>query len=114
MSFSQFWGTAGSTFDPSSTILKTCSSLVVILQATLHACSLIWFQELQDCFESKDTEMLQTVLLAMDRDEAEKQLKRCIDSGLWVPNAKDAEEQEGQEGSTEDDQSNVPLCEQVD
>ncbi len=60
--------------------------------------------------------MLQQVLLAMDRDEAEKQLKRCIDSGLWVPNAKDAEEEQGeaQQGATEEDPNNIPLCEQVD
>ena len=51
-------------------------------------------QELQECFETKDTEMLQKVLTSMPREEAEKHLSRCIDSGLWVPNAKEAAEQE--------------------
>ena len=27
----------------------------------------------------------------MPKEQAEYHLKRCIDSGLWVPNAKDAE-----------------------
>ena len=38
--------------------------------------------------------MLQKVLTSMPREEAEKHLSRCIDSGLWVPNAKEAAEQE--------------------
>ena len=36
--------------------------------------------------------MLQDVLSAMPEDEAKYHLKRCIDSGLWVPDAKKAEE----------------------
>ena len=35
--------------------------------------------------------MLQDVLSAMPEDEAKYHLKRCIDSGLWVPDAKKAE-----------------------
>ena len=35
--------------------------------------------------------MLQDVLTAMPEDEAKYHLKRCIDSGLWVPDAKKAE-----------------------
>ena len=38
--------------------------------------------------------MLQKVLMSMPKEEAENHLKRCIDSGLWVPNAKEAAEQE--------------------
>ena len=38
--------------------------------------------------------MLQKVLTSMPREEAEKHLSRCIDSGLWMPNAKEAAEQE--------------------
>ena len=36
--------------------------------------------------------MLQDVLSAMPEEEAKYHLKRCIDSGLWVPDAKKAEE----------------------
>jgi cell division cycle protein 37 len=48
-------------------------------------------ESLQNCFESKDIQLLQDTLMAMPKEEAEYHLKRCIDSGLWVPNAKDAE-----------------------
>ena len=57
-------------------------------------------QELQECFEKKDTELLQKVLMAMPKEEAENHLKRCIDSGLWVPNAKEAAEQEAAADAT--------------
>ena len=52
--------------------------------------------ELQQCFESKDIGMLEKVLTSMPKEEAELHLKRCIDSGLWVPNAKDQEAKEQQ------------------
>lgn len=35
--------------------------------------------------------MLQKAILEMRKEEAEYHIKRCIDSGLWVPNAADAE-----------------------
>ncbi|KAL3308558.1 hsp90 co-chaperone Cdc37, partial [Cichlidogyrus casuarinus] len=48
-------------------------------------------QELKDCFESRDIEMLKKVMSEMKPEDAEYHLKRCIDSGLWVENAADAE-----------------------
>ncbi|KAL5257142.1 hypothetical protein ACHWQZ_G012170 [Mnemiopsis leidyi] len=45
--------------------------------------------ELQNCFDSKDIGMLQEVLTAMKPDEAQVWLKKCIDSGLWVPGPSD-------------------------
>ena len=33
--------------------------------------------------------MLQKVLAELPEEEARSHLKRCVDSGLWVPNAKD-------------------------
>ena len=51
------------------------------------------FQELQKCFEEKDIPMLQDVLGRMPEEEARGYLKKCIDSGLWVPNAQDAQAQ---------------------
>jgi cell division cycle protein 37 len=35
-------------------------------------------------FESRDVEQLRAALLAMDPQDAEYHMKRCIDSGLWV------------------------------
>mmetsp|Transcript_37223 Transcript_37223/g.42496 ORF Transcript_37223/g.42496 Transcript_37223/m.42496 type:complete len:426 (+) Transcript_37223:41-1318(+) len=40
--------------------------------------------ELQEAFESRDVEQLKKVLMAMNPSDAEKHMKRCIDSGLWV------------------------------
>lgn len=45
-------------------------------------------KELQECFESRDTELLKTVIAAMPEDEAKYHMKRCVDSGLWVADAK--------------------------
>lgn len=40
-------------------------------------------QEMVDAFESRDVEQLKAALLTMDPEEAERHMKRCIDSGLW-------------------------------
>lgn len=37
--------------------------------------------------------MLQDVLGRMPEEEARGYLKKCIDSGLWIPNAQDAQAQ---------------------
>ena len=47
-------------------------------------------QELQECFESKSVSKLQEVLSNMPKEEAAYHMKRCVDSGLWVPDAKAA------------------------
>ncbi|XP_076467398.1 hsp90 co-chaperone Cdc37-like isoform X2 [Babylonia areolata] len=54
-------------------------------------------EELRECFESRDIGMLQQAIMKMDKEQAEYHIKRCVDSGLWVPNAADAEKEE-QEG----------------
>jgi cell division cycle protein 37 len=43
------------------------------------------FQELQDCFESRDIGLLQETIGKMDPELAKKYMKMCVDSGLWVP-----------------------------
>ncbi|XP_057258359.1 hsp90 co-chaperone Cdc37 [Pezoporus wallicus] len=47
--------------------------------------------ELQKCFDVKDVQMLQDAISKMDPTEAKHHMQRCIDSGLWVPNAKSGE-----------------------
>lgn len=42
-------------------------------------------QELQTCFETRDIGMLQEVMSKLPEEEARYHLKRCIDSGMWVP-----------------------------
>ncbi|XP_065125771.1 hsp90 co-chaperone Cdc37 [Paramisgurnus dabryanus] len=48
--------------------------------------------ELQKCFDEKDIQMLQDTISKMDPTEAKYHMKRCIDSGLWVPNSRTDEE----------------------
>lgn len=56
--------------------------------------------ELQKCFEEKDIPMLQDVLGRMPEEEARGYLKKCIDSGLWVPNAQDVQAQAKEGGDS--------------
>ena len=46
----------------------------------------------------------------MPDDEARYYLKRCVDSGLWIPNAKDAPEAKAEEKTegTEEETYEVP------
>ena len=45
-------------------------------------------EKLQQCFEKKDIPMLQKALAEMPKEEAEVYMKKCIDSGMWIPDAK--------------------------
>lgn len=56
--------------------------------------------EMQKCFDEKDIQMLQDVISKMDPTEAKAHMKRCIDSGLWVPNSKTDEGDEKEEEPT--------------
>lgn len=47
---------------------------------------------LQKCFESQDTALLQKTIASMPNEEASYHMKRCIDSGLWIPGATSKEE----------------------
>uniref|UniRef100_A0A1W7RGQ6 Hsp90 co-chaperone Cdc37 n=1 Tax=Agkistrodon contortrix contortrix TaxID=8713 RepID=A0A1W7RGQ6_AGKCO len=52
-------------------------------------------QELQKCFDVKDVQMLQDTISKMDPAEAKYHMQRCIDSGLWVPNAQSVGAEKG-------------------
>lgn len=56
--------------------------------------------EMQKCFDDKDIQMLQDVISKMDPTEAKAHMKRCVDSGLWVPNSKMDEGEEKEEEPT--------------
>ncbi|RCN42334.1 Cdc37 Hsp90 binding domain protein [Ancylostoma caninum] len=64
-------------------------------------------EEMRAAFDSQDVSKLQEVALSMDREVFSYHFQRCIDSGLWVPNASDeAEQQEhAEEGATAEPQS---------
>lgn len=56
-------------------------------------------EELRKCFDSRNVELLQETISKMDEEEAKYHMKRCVDSGLWVPEANkkqagDADEEE--------------------
>lgn len=42
-------------------------------------------ESMQKCFEEKDIGMLQKIIQELPDEEARYHMKRCIDSGLWVP-----------------------------
>nr|XP_057905318.1 hsp90 co-chaperone Cdc37-like [Doryrhamphus excisus] len=65
-------------------------------------------QEMQKCFDEKDIQMLQDVISKMDPTEAKTHMKRCIDSGLWVPNSKPDDGEEKEEDSTYEDVKEEP------
>merc|ERR1712228_1129383 len=44
---------------------------------------------MKNCFESQDIGLLQQVIKEMPEEEARYHMKRCVDSGLWVPNRED-------------------------
>lgn len=61
-----------------------------------------YWQVLQKCFESKDIALLQKAITELPEEEARYHMKRCVDSGLWVPEANKAQETEGKgEGEEE-------------
>ncbi|CAG9793276.1 unnamed protein product [Diatraea saccharalis] len=48
--------------------------------------------ELKKCFDAQDVPMLQATIAKMPEQEAIYYMKRCVDSGLWVPGKNDDEE----------------------
>lgn len=65
---------------------------------------------LQKCFETRDIGMLQEAMSKLPEEEARYHLKRCIDSGMWVPdgnkgvldNKSDDNAEESEEAKSED------------
>lgn len=52
---------------------------------------------LRECFEKQDIPLLHATIAAMDREEASYHMKRCIDSGLWVADANQVDDNEPSE-----------------
>lgn len=64
-------------------------------------------QELKDCFESQNIQTLKDTIAAMDVETATYHMKRCVDSGLWVPEGalmKDKEEGDEEEGKSKEEE----------
>ncbi|KAL2086506.1 hypothetical protein ACEWY4_017565 [Coilia grayii] len=60
-------------------------------------------QEMQKCFDEKDIQMLQEAISKMDPTEAKYHMKRCIDSGLWVPNSRTDGDEDDKEGEKDEE-----------
>lgn len=58
---------------------------------------------MQDCFERQDIGGLQKVAVSMDPEEFKKHLKRCVDSGLWLPDARKGDSDGNVEDSNKDE-----------
>ncbi|XP_066590956.1 hsp90 co-chaperone Cdc37 [Prorops nasuta] len=65
-------------------------------------------EPLQKCFEAQDIPLLQKTIATMPEEEARYHIKRCIDSGLWVPDAKSKTNEESTEEI--DNQSTETRC----
>ena len=52
---------------------------------------------MKECFESQDIGKLQEAIRSMPESEARYHMKRCVDSGLWVP-AHDDEQTNPEDG----------------
>lgn len=50
--------------------------------------------ELKKCFESQDIQLLQETIAKMDEEQAKYHMKRCVDSGLWVPDGGKKQQEE--------------------
>merc|ERR1712029_505036 len=46
-------------------------------------------ESMRKCFETQDIGMLQQVIKELPEEEARYHMKRCVDSGLWVPSKDD-------------------------
>lgn len=57
---------------------------------------------MQKCFEARDIPLLQKTISELPEEEARYHLKRCVDSGLWVPDAARAKEMETAESTRAD------------
>jgi len=57
--------------------------------------------DLKECFNTKDIQMLKDTFEKYEPSEARMWLKKCVDSGLWVPDKNSGAEDGGEEGEKE-------------
>lgn len=56
--------------------------------------------ELKKCFETRDIALLRETTSTMPEDEVKYHIKRCIDSGLWLPDANMKSDEEDESTTT--------------
>ncbi|KAF7633450.1 hypothetical protein Mgra_00007138 [Meloidogyne graminicola] len=66
-------------------------------------------ENLREAFESQSMEKMFQVAESMDREVFNYHLQRCIDSGLWIPNAKEHEEKMAKEKQHAEEEANKDI-----
>lgn len=61
--------------------------------------------DLKECFETQDIAKLQEVISKMNEEDAKYHLKRCVDSGLWVPDAQSKDKGDSSDGKSEKEEA---------
>lgn len=56
--------------------------------------------ELKKCFESQNIALLQETIGKMNEEDAKYHMKRCVDSGLWIPDSNKAKDEAGDASSS--------------
>ncbi|XP_035027106.2 hsp90 co-chaperone Cdc37 isoform X2 [Hippoglossus stenolepis] len=62
-------------------------------------------EEIQRSFDEKNIQMLQQAMSKLHPEEGKYHLKRCIDSGLWVPESGEGDEEDDEEEEDEEDEN---------
>uniref|UniRef100_A0A0K8TM07 Hsp90 co-chaperone Cdc37 n=1 Tax=Tabanus bromius TaxID=304241 RepID=A0A0K8TM07_TABBR len=62
--------------------------------------------ELKKCFESRDIKLLQDAIAKMPEEEAKYHMKRCVDSGLWIPDGGLKNKENSEETGSSDQSDN--------
>lgn len=57
--------------------------------------------ELKKCFESQNIALLQETIAKMEEEQARYHMKRCVDSGLWIPEANKDKTEAGDASSSQ-------------
>jgi cell division cycle protein 37 len=70
-------------------------------------------EELKECFENQDIPKLKEIIAKMDLKDAAYHMKRCVDSGLWVPNANDSFESPAEEDLEQSQAENLDSAEKA-
>ncbi|XP_003700853.1 cell division cycle protein 37 [Megachile rotundata] len=65
-------------------------------------------EPLKKCFETQDLPLLHQTIAEMPQDVASYHMKRCVDSGLWVPDAKAKDKKDEDESLKEIDETPNP------
>ncbi|XP_045903286.1 hsp90 co-chaperone Cdc37 isoform X3 [Micropterus dolomieu] len=60
-------------------------------------------KEIQKSFDEKNIQMLQIAINKLDPEEGKYHLRRCIDSGLWVPDSGEGDDDDKEEDEEEEE-----------